>query len=297
MLLCDADNNMLLIITADDFGYCCNRNRVNFLSRAILRAFEEGVATQASLLVNAVASQHAALLAKDHDMPTALHFNITEGHPLYGCFNENEDKLALPGYVSEDGFFGGKHQLLSTNTTSWHIQDIYHELQVQLQHYHDLIGRPCRHLDAHNHAFMVPQVQDAIALYASQNLRTIRVPRFPTINSSACDRFRDRQVSEFLEHVVTASDTMHQTFSRSGLRTTEAFLGLDYDRDDFCTNDILTDLRTLVSSGIKSCEIMMHPGYPSKPSCAGFGKGPDEFARSNRRLNELNILCDPKLRH
>ena len=52
-----------LIITADDFGYCPQRNK------GIVESFLKGAVTRSSLMVNAVAAENAVHLAKEHKIP------------------------------------------------------------------------------------------------------------------------------------------------------------------------------------------------------------------------------------
>lgn len=44
-----------------------------------------------------------------------------------------------------------------------------------------------------------------------------------------------------------------------------------------------------------TAELMVHPGYPSRPHEGGCGEGPDDFSQSDDRQHELCILSDPSL--
>ena len=44
---------------------------------------------------------------------------------------------------------------------------------------------------------------------------------------------------------------------------------------------------------IRSCELMVHPGYPCKSG--GCGQGPDDFSQSADRLHEMNIIQSEEL--
>ena len=55
-----------LIITADDFGYSNNRNE------GIIKSYQAGGMTRASLMVNAEACQNAAQLALKHSVPLGM---------------------------------------------------------------------------------------------------------------------------------------------------------------------------------------------------------------------------------
>ena len=57
-----------LIVTADDMGYNVERNE------GIIDSFKKKAVTNSSVIVNGVASQHAAQLALEHNLPTGIQF-------------------------------------------------------------------------------------------------------------------------------------------------------------------------------------------------------------------------------
>lgn len=66
-----------LIINADDFGLCPAQ------SYGIVEAFEHGVVSSTTAMVNSPAIEHAAWLAKRFpDLPIGLHFVLSWGKPL-----------------------------------------------------------------------------------------------------------------------------------------------------------------------------------------------------------------------
>jgi len=65
-----------IIINADDFGYCDNRNA------GIVKSFNQGVVSSVSLLVNGASAKQAVCLAREHSIPLGLHLNLTEGRPI-----------------------------------------------------------------------------------------------------------------------------------------------------------------------------------------------------------------------
>lgn len=71
----------VLIINADDFGYCDQRNR------GIVESFQAGVVSSATLLVNADKALEAVKLSNEHGIPLGLHLNLTEGRPITACHN------------------------------------------------------------------------------------------------------------------------------------------------------------------------------------------------------------------
>ena len=82
-----------LIVNADDFGYCDQRNQ------GILESFQYGVVSSVSLLVNSVNASEAVQMAKTYGIPLGLHLNLTEGYPM-----ERHHKTL----TSHRGFMRGK---------------------------------------------------------------------------------------------------------------------------------------------------------------------------------------------
>ncbi len=61
-----------LIINADDFGYCHERNR------GIVECFQQEAISHATILVNfGDSSKEAIRLANEHSIPVGLHLNLT----------------------------------------------------------------------------------------------------------------------------------------------------------------------------------------------------------------------------
>lgn len=83
----------LLVVNADDFGYCDQRNR------GIVESFQTGVVSSASLLVNADKALEAVQLSKEHGIPLGLHLNLTEGRSI----TKRHNSLTV-----ENGFMRGK---------------------------------------------------------------------------------------------------------------------------------------------------------------------------------------------
>ena len=91
-----ADDNgslRLLIVNADDFGYCEQRNR------GIVTSFQDGIVSSASLLVNAESALEAIQLSKKCGIPLGIHLNLTEGRPM---------ETHCKSLTSEEGFLRGK---------------------------------------------------------------------------------------------------------------------------------------------------------------------------------------------
>ncbi|EGD72766.1 hypothetical protein PTSG_04496 [Salpingoeca rosetta] len=194
-------------------------------------------------------------------------------------------------HVGGDGMFHGKHGAFEC-AACWHTQEVASELRAQLEAFQAMTGRPCRHLDAHNHIFILPQVYTAIAQYSPTHLRSVRAPSFHRHHDHA-----STTLSPFLQRVVRCATKTRAAFDASGLRMTDAFVGLDYDRPSLTADDILRDMRALIAQGMRTCELMAHPGYPAIPPVGGCGNaGPDAFSQCNNRVVELRVLTDPALK-
>lgn len=44
-----------------------------------------------------------------------------------------------------------------------------------------------------------------------------------------------------------------------------------------------------------TAELMVHPGFPSRPQEGGCGDGPDDFSQSEDRQHELDVLTHPSV--
>jgi predicted glycoside hydrolase/deacetylase ChbG (UPF0249 family) len=109
------------ICNADDFG------TTRGVNRGVIEAHRAGVVTSASLMVNRPGTLDAAHLASRHpDLGLGLHVNLTnEGDPVVDV----EDAEACRS-----------------------------ELTRQLWTFHDLVGRPPTHLDAHHNLHRRPNL-------------------------------------------------------------------------------------------------------------------------------------------
>ncbi len=80
-----------LIVNADDLGLTPGVNR------GVLRAFQDGIVTSASLLVTGSAFEDAVALARQNpDLDVGLHLTLVEEQAILG-------REALPSLVDESG--------------------------------------------------------------------------------------------------------------------------------------------------------------------------------------------------
>lgn len=86
------------------------------------------------------------------------------------------------------------------------------------------------------------------------------------------------------------------------LRFPDSYLGLTTMGENMSLSNLKRALSHVVPGGRcisgrppVTAELMVHPGYPSRPHEGGCGDGPDQFSKSADRQHELNVLTDPRL--
>lgn len=123
---------MKLIINADDLGFT---KGINY---GILDAFEAGIVSSATLMMNMSTTEHAIELFKGKKIGIGVHLNATSGRPLI----KNE------ALTDEDGFFNKDH-----NFTKDHIHHLMNEFEAQVKKAIELKIK-ITHLDSHHHLHM-----------------------------------------------------------------------------------------------------------------------------------------------
>ncbi|QXJ37243.1 hypothetical protein BV455_00505 [Parageobacillus caldoxylosilyticus] len=146
------------IINADDFGYS---KGVNY---GILEAFQHGVVTSTTMMVNMPGTEHAARLAKENpELGVGIHFVLTCGKPILAD---------VPSLVNEDGEFRKRDvQLLYADP-----DDIERELTAQLETFLSF-GLTPTHIDSHHHVHEHPCVFPIVQKLAEQYDLPIRPVR------------------------------------------------------------------------------------------------------------------------
>lgn len=150
-----------LIINADDFGLAPSVNE------AIVRCFEAGRLSSATLMVNAPSAAEALAHAKRQLSHTVgLHLNLIHFSPLTDC-----SLLAGPG-----GFRGlaalVAEQVLRADALYAQVRA---ELEAQLAEFQSATGRTPSHVDSHLWAQVLPAVFQAIVDVATASrIRAVR---------------------------------------------------------------------------------------------------------------------------
>ncbi|XP_035690121.1 carbohydrate deacetylase-like [Branchiostoma floridae] len=278
-----------LVINADDFGYCPERNR------GIVESYLHGDVTTASLMANADAAEDAVKLATLHSIPLGLHLNLTEGRPVCNRLREGSS------LVDGDGWFHGKlgvrKAAYSGGLDATEVRD---EIEAQLRWFVDQLGKLPTHIDGHNHVHVLPGVRDAFAAAAAAaGVRWVRLP--VQTDLPTCDWVSEAQ-QDFFKEVEDDCREARQVFLQQGLRLTDSFVGLATMGADMSVQHLCDSLQAAYQSADRSptnhvtCEVMVHPGYPSMLGCGGCGQGPDDFSLSHDRRHEMTVLGDGRLK-
>ena len=136
-----------LIVNADDLGLTPGANR------GILRAFQDGIVTSASLLVTGSAFEEAVALARQNlELDVGLHLTLVEERAVLS-------RDALPTLVDESGRLPRtsgeflRRALLAR--ISW--DEVEREIAAQIARFQNT-GLRLSHLDSHQHLHMFPPV-------------------------------------------------------------------------------------------------------------------------------------------
>jgi hopanoid biosynthesis associated protein HpnK len=134
-----------LIVNADDLGLTLGVNR------GIVRAFQDGIVTSASLLVTGSAFEEAVALARQNlELDVGLHLALVEEGAVLG-------RDALPTLLDETGRFPRTSAEFFRRAVlgriSWH--EVEREIQAQLARFQKT-GLRLSHVNSHQHLHMFP---------------------------------------------------------------------------------------------------------------------------------------------
>ncbi len=299
-----------VILHADDFGMSPAVNR------GIARAFQDGLLTSTSLLVNAPAAESACLewpriLAGQretcHDSTAiryeiddscqpfdlGIHLNLTQGKPLTG---ERYPKELL----DETGSFPGIGALFRrlVFVRSRIREGVCAELQSQIEWMCDHRLQPT-HLNGHQYIELLPTVAEMIPRFMKRyGISVVRVAIESRLFNTVLMQGRG---------IAYALALVKQQFARRFLRRMQT-AGAAFPNQFFGTAhagriDRATMNRCLAyASGVSTTEIGLHPGeavghdVSSMISSRTSADREWDDALAHRRPQELGWLCSPELR-
>jgi predicted glycoside hydrolase/deacetylase ChbG (UPF0249 family) len=257
-----------LIINADDLGITSQR------SHGIFTAHEHGFVTSASLIPNFSESQKAARHAREKELPTGLHINLTEGDPI----SADSDIASL---LTTDGYFLGRetlHRMLSEGEIDkFHIE---RELRSQFEWFMEHYGQPT-HVDGHHHIHVHPFVAPIlVTLFDRYGISFVRIPSEPVPPFGFM--IEEVQLKKIVA-INNQADAARTLFEAHGVKTTDHFRGMA-----LCGNASNRNLRHILSrlpEGVT--ELMVHPGSQNPIG--------DAFETDPQRVTEFNMVMNPEL--
>ena len=299
-----------IVFNADDLGYSTWRDA------GIFHAFQQGIVTSASLLVNGASAASAAQHAMSIGLDIGIHLNLTEGVPL-------TPPHLLSHLLDSD-------QKLRYKTSFWKncmtadpefYQQVILETTAQIQKFKTLTnGISATHVDGHQHVHIAPGIANALApIFQQHGIKTTRIPdeniqALTWISQETRTRLSGRIKSAKLSRII---------YEKYGIIAPDRFLGQGCAGNHMSVSRIIglthrqlpvntsTSTSTansssnisFTSSSIITAECMVHPGGDilgsNRPSdtIGGCGDGiVDAFAVSPDRQHELKILCNPLLK-
>ncbi len=254
-----------LILNADDLGI--NEQR----SHGISMCHEQGILTSASLIPNYSNSQKAGRNARERDLSTGLHLNITTGSPL----SRNSDIHTL---LTTDGYFLGRDGLERVlQEKQVDLVQIERELRTQIEWFLDICGQPT-HVDSHHHMHVHPAIAPiVISLLDRYAISFIRIPSEPPLPFG----YEIEPVqSAFIKHLSERAESARKLFKAQGIGTTDNFRGLAFSGHASKRN--FRHIIGRLPEG--TTELMLHPGSPN-PHAEPFDADP-------QRQTEMNVLLD-----
>lgn len=257
-----------LIINADDLGIHAAR------SYGIFEAFEHGIVTSASLIVNGSDVEHAAMRARERSLPTGLHINLTDGLPC--CKRESISTL-----VNRDGYFH-EHSSLRNMLDRDEIKDthIQRELHAQIQWFMKHKDIPT-HIDGHHHIHVHPRITPILVpLLGNYGIHAMRIPEEPLSPSWEISP----QQMQFIHHIAEHARQARTLCIMHNITIPTSFRGMA-----LLGHASMPHMRTILTHLPEgTTELMVHPGR-SMPGGSSFDQDP-------QRETELQMLTSPTIR-
>jgi len=234
-----------LVVNADDFGRSASVNE------AVRLACEQGILTNASLMVNEPAAGDAARWAAGHPrLGIGLHLTLCQG---FSALPPEE----IPGLVDADGRFGNHPVALGCRYFFRPAlrDQLYREISAQFRKLKAL-GLPCGHVDGHLHLHMQPAVFRLLAENAGKwgvaRFRLVCEPLRPNLRAA-----RGRWLRRFIHAAIFRGLAAFQRrrLRRLGIRFPRAVFG--QLQDGRVTEDYLLRLLPQLRPG--DSELYTHP--------------------------------------
>ncbi|CAD5125392.1 DgyrCDS13627 [Dimorphilus gyrociliatus] len=279
----------VLIITADDFGYCPKRDR------GIFELFLEKKISRTSVLLSGYSSRHALDVAGKKSYSVGLHLNLTEGYPIgvssfeSSLTNEWGEFLAKADFASAlaNGLISDKDLKLEITEQIRAFRRISHDHNLPV------------HIDGHQHVHVLPEVSRILDTVLDDLGMTNVSIRYPFELLSDVDWVKEENL-QFYRSVSSLATACQSFFNK--YRHPDGFIGMSIMGSNMTLarlraklEETYNYLNSTLDKDVAVVELMVHPGYKSLSHVGGCGfLGPDQFSMSVEREHELNLLKSPE---
>jgi predicted glycoside hydrolase/deacetylase ChbG (UPF0249 family) len=258
-----------LIVHADDFGLSKSVNL------GIIKSFNEGILTSASIMVNGDGFEDSVdLLKLNPSLDLGLHLTLVGEKPVLPLHYvrsllNGEDKFHNNSIVFLKKYFGG----------SINLGQIEKECEAQIKKALDF-NLHISHLDSHQHIHILPGIFNIVyGLTKKYNIKYIRLP------GEKLKLYMIKEKNKWRRMVSMKSLHFLSYFAGKHVREKiDCFTGFFFD-GNLNRKNFLTILNSLPVDG--TCEIMCHPGL-DKPKDLSNGSYHSEL--------ETDALVDPEVK-
>lgn len=188
----------MITINADDFG------RTQSINNAITKAFNEGIITQTTIMVNMPYADSAILLSQDNNFfnNVGLHLNLDEGYPI----TTNIKKCKT--FCKESGEFNGnfrKRRIKNFFLTKTERKCCKEEIEAQMNKYISM-GFTMKHLDSHHHIHVIPSVLPIVVISAKKmGFQSMRI-RFNLQNTNILKKIITKCINIYISRFFKTTD-------------------------------------------------------------------------------------------
>ena len=263
-----------LIINADDFGLSGGANR------GIIRAWQEGILTGASLMAGGGAFDEAVRLAREHPgLQVGLHLTLVQGRAVLG-------RHGFPALVDENGDFGNDPVLAGMRYYFLKSlrRQLYQEIEAQIARCLEA-GLRLSHLDGHLNIHMHPVVFDILCeLMPKYGIESFRLSRESLTANPAVDRGRIAGKCADAFIFASLARRCRNRLDRLGIRYAAEVKGLL--NSGRMTENYLLQALDGVTEGVT--EIYFHPGCRPCPEL-------DRWMPGYRHDEELAALTSARV--
>jgi predicted glycoside hydrolase/deacetylase ChbG (UPF0249 family) len=255
-----------LIINADDLG--ANPQR----SHGIFHCVEFGVVTSVSLVCNGSDSEAAGRRARERDIPTGFHLNLTDEYPL-----------AKPGDIeslieTHGSFLGYDRLIAALEKEEVDEEHLRREIRAQIEWFFDHRG-VMTHASSHQHIHVHPVIARVLLpILEHYGTRFVRVPSEPLPPFGF--EISTEQLQE-ARRISQQADAFRSLLNAHSIGSSDHFRGLA-----FLGNVSMRNMRHIMSrlpEGVT--ELMVHPGAQVTMGTP--------FDCDPQRQTELQMLTDP----